>query len=650
VRYGSRTYLLMSAPNAQRFFAPEVVQTAEMDCGPATLKCLLEGFGIEVNYGRLREACQTDVDGTSIDTLEAVARQLGLQAEQMILPVDHLLLPVAEALPALAVTLLPNGAPHFIVVWRRHGDWVQIMDPAGGRRWLTSARFLPQLYRHSLPVAAADWRAWAGEAGFQAPLRARLSHLGVTAPTIERWLQAAAADPFWLALATLDAATRLCTALYQAGALSRGASVERLLTRLLAQSRAAAPGALTTIIPAPFWSVQPLLVSQEQQQAGEQQLVMRGAVIVRVTGKQPADPPEPTTAATPPPVPLSPELTAVLTEAPARPEWELWRALRADGLVTPAAVGIALGIAAAGVTLEALLLRGLLAVGAQVGWADQRLNLLLFVLLFALGLLLLELPIAAMTMQMGRQVETRLRMALLEKIPRLGDRYFHSRLLSDMTNRAHGLRSLRTLPDLGARFLRTAFQLMLTAAGVIWLAPTTALPALLITVLALAVVLLTQPLINEQSATVRTHAGALSRFYLDALLGLIPLRTHSAAAALRREHESLLVEWVRVTLRFFHTTIFIQAAQALLSMSFAIWIVWHYLSTGGAADGVLLLLYWTLNLPVLAQSLAELTQQYPDQRNRLLRLLEPLGAPEEETGDRRQETRRQKTEDKKTRR
>ena len=59
-----------------------------MDCGPAALKCLLEGFGIPVSYGRLREACQTEVDGTSIDTLEVVAGQLGLAAEQVMLPAD----------------------------------------------------------------------------------------------------------------------------------------------------------------------------------------------------------------------------------------------------------------------------------------------------------------------------------------------------------------------------------------------------------------------------------------------------------------------------------------------------------------------------------------------------------------------------------
>ena len=69
-----------SRQRKRRLLVPEVVQTSAMDCGPAVLKCLLEGFGIPVSYGRLREACQTDVDGTSIDVLEDVAGQLGLVA------------------------------------------------------------------------------------------------------------------------------------------------------------------------------------------------------------------------------------------------------------------------------------------------------------------------------------------------------------------------------------------------------------------------------------------------------------------------------------------------------------------------------------------------------------------------------------------
>ena len=103
----------------RRMLVPEVVQTSAMDCGPAVLKAMLEGFAIPASYGRLREACQTDVDGTSIDTLEGIAQQLGLAAEQVMLPVDHLLLPEAGRCPpswwcgnptASPISCWPGGA------------------------------------------------------------------------------------------------------------------------------------------------------------------------------------------------------------------------------------------------------------------------------------------------------------------------------------------------------------------------------------------------------------------------------------------------------------------------------------------------------------------------------------------------------------
>ena len=123
----------------RRFFAPEVIQTSAMDCGPAALKCLLEGFGVGVSYGRLREACQTTVDGTSIDTLETLAQSLGLDAEQVMMPVDHLLLPEAEALPAIVVVRLPTGLTHFVVVWRG-ARRLGAGDGSGARAALGQAR------------------------------------------------------------------------------------------------------------------------------------------------------------------------------------------------------------------------------------------------------------------------------------------------------------------------------------------------------------------------------------------------------------------------------------------------------------------------------------------------------------------------------
>src|SRR4051812_48604402 len=96
-----------------RLLAPEVVQTSAMDCGPAALKCLLDGFGLPASYGRLREACQTDVDGTSIDTLEDLANDIGLVADQIIIPIDHAIVTTARVLPAIVVVRQPGGLLHF---------------------------------------------------------------------------------------------------------------------------------------------------------------------------------------------------------------------------------------------------------------------------------------------------------------------------------------------------------------------------------------------------------------------------------------------------------------------------------------------------------------------------------------------------------
>ncbi|PYV41655.1 MAG: ABC transporter permease, partial [Acidobacteria bacterium] len=129
-----------------RLLAPEVLQTSVMDCGPAVLKCLLEGFGIAASYDRLREACQTEVDGTSIDTIERVVQELGLQAEQIMVPLDHVLLNASQILPAIVVVQPSNGCIHFVLAWNRHGWRVQVMDPATGRRWPACKQFLNEIY------------------------------------------------------------------------------------------------------------------------------------------------------------------------------------------------------------------------------------------------------------------------------------------------------------------------------------------------------------------------------------------------------------------------------------------------------------------------------------------------------------------------
>jgi ATP-binding cassette subfamily B protein len=628
----------LSTPlSEQRFLVPEVVQTSAMDCGPATLKALLEGFGIRVSYGRLREACQTDVDGTSIDTIEEVAVQLGLRAEQVMVPADHIFIPEARALPAIVVVRQPNGLTHFVLLWSDHGWLVQVMDPASGRRWMTRRRLLGDLYVHTMPVPAAAWRDWAGSEEFIVPLRQRLLALQLLPAEVDGWLAEALADPSWQTLAALDAATRMVEAIVRAGGLDKGPEAQGVVEHFYRQSRE--PIAERTVdIPAPYWSVRPM-VADGDDAAADEYLLLSGAVLVRVQGRLAAaaeSTPERVDAQSPAspeaPAPLPPDLAAALSEAPSHPEREILRFLRLDGMLVPAVLVPALLLASLSVLIQALLLRGMLDIGRDLGLVGQRIGVAGGLFAFFVAVLLLELPIADAALRAGRRFESHLRVAFLEKIPRLSDRYFHSRLTSDMTQRAHDLRQLGTLPGLGLTFARLSFQIVLTAAGVIWLDPISAPLALVATAFAVGLSYVTQPLLAEQDLRLRTHTAGLSRFYLDALLGLVPLRAHSAQQAMRNEHESLLVEWAGAGSQFYRAQLAIQMLEAMVGSGFAVWIVFNYVARGGEVSGVLLLFYWTLSLPALGQSIALLAQQYPLQRNRVLRIVEVLDAPDETGG------------------
>ncbi|MBI3536568.1 MAG: ATP-binding cassette domain-containing protein, partial [Chloroflexi bacterium] len=614
-----------------RFFVPEVVQTSETDCGPAALKSLLEGYGIYASYGRLREACQTSVDGTSIDTIEQIAAQLGLNAEQVMIPSDHLLLPEAQALPALVVVRQPNDLLHFVIVWRVHGPFIQLMDPARGRRWVSQKELMAEVFIHRFAVNATAFRKWFGSDDFLAPLRRRFNDLLISESSARQWLETGLSDSSWRALGALDAATRMTSALVRSGGLVRGESAENVLNQFF-QSSFSETSADQSLIPAPFWFAQPLAAKLASAQAGEQ-VILRGAVLVRVRGLRPeiATPAETGTGkVTVQTEGLTAELAAALEEPPLNPERTLLDLLQRDGLVIPTILFIALAMAALAITAEAFLLQG--AMGMVTGvLVDQRLFAAGILFIFVLALLALELPMAGIELRIGRRLEMRLRIAFLGKIPKLSDRFFHSRLISDMAMRAHDLHQLHQIPELAIHFLRGAFQLIFTVIGVVILDPISAPLAIGFTIVFSGVVAVTTIFQNERQMRLVTHTASLSRFYLDALLGLLPARLHSAERSIRREHESLLTEWANTSLDTWRFLIAVESLGALLYAFSSIAILFNFIQRGGDTSRVLLLFYWTLNLPVLAHELLEVIEHYPLLRNDALRILEPLGAPDEYT-------------------
>jgi len=173
------------------------------------------------------------------------------------------------------------------------------------------------------------------------------------------------------------------------------------------------------------------------------------------------------------------------------------------------------------------------------------------------------------------------------------------------------------------------FELIVTVAGIIWLDPRLALPALVAASLAVGLPLILQPRLTERDLRMRNHTGALSRFHLDALLGLVPVLTHRAERSLRREYESLLVEWAHSAFALLRLILCVEALQGLIGFGLAAWLMLSHISRAGEAGGALLLVYWALNLPVLGEEIVLVARQYPTYRNVTLRLLEPLGALED---------------------
>jgi ABC-type bacteriocin/lantibiotic exporter with double-glycine peptidase domain len=592
----------LTIPLVKRRLVPEVIQSSGMDCGPAALTSYLAGHGIDVSYGRLREACQTDVDGTSIETLEELANGLGAPVEQVLVPRDAVLLDGARSLPAIAVFRLPNGNTHFAVLWSLVRGVVQIMDPASGRRWVSRRSVLEDLYEHVMTVPAPRFREWAASDDGLAIVRHRLERLGVSADARARLEEEAVSDSGWQSLAALEASARLVQSLVDSRETERGPQAERLVAALFEPARTD-----HDVIPASFWSVR----LEEAREGSPDEVVVRGAVLLR-----PSRSDENREA-----VALPRAVAAARDEKPVRAARELWEWVKRDGVRAPVALAVAALASAGTVVLEALLFR--LFLDSQA--------IALPLLVFLLAAFFLEAASITGELRLGRRLESRLRRAFQDKLPRLSDRYFSSRLTSDMAERLHAMHLLRKLPRLSGKILRSGLELFLTAGAIVWIAPSTA-PVVVVAiafVTVLAVPFFGQPLLHERDARVRTHVGGLSRFYLDSLLGLVALRVHGAQRAVRGEHQGLLRSWVGARLALQRVSIGLTGIQFGVGYGLVVLLVLTYLGGGGDPSRALLLAYWAMNLPVLGLELVRFAWRTPEARNVFLRATEPLRAPDE---------------------
>lgn len=621
----------LSHPRSRR--VPEVLQSSLTDCGPAALKAVLEGFGISVGYDELRERCQTDVDGTSIDALATLGRAHGLSSQQILVPHDHFLLPEARCLPAIVVTRSGGGLLHFVVVWRSFAGWVEVLDPGSGRRWTAARRLLAEMPTLPLPISAARFRRWAASEDAARPWRARLRQLGVSAAPSRELMDLARLDPTWIGFARFDAAVRMASTLVRGGAVRRGREVERVLGRLLSSDGGVG-------IPERFRWVRPSAESSEQ-------LVAHGSVILRFS-REPAGsnverasaPAQPRGRVAVSPPARKPEteqslrasslpaaVVEELTASRLRPLYALWILLWARaGKSLGWLIGASL-LSAALVPGEALVLRALLDIDRHLALGYQLLAWLLGMLALVGAALWLDCWTASFAARLGRELETRVRVALLERLPRLADHYLRSRSSSDMASRGHSLFALRTLPGSWAQLARSAATVVALTGTLAWLYPEGLRITLALALSALLLPFLGRRALGETSLRLHTQAAALDRFYLDTLLGASPVRVHGAERAIQNAHEQLLTEWAATARRLHRGHTVVQGVQLFGTTACAVGLVLWYLTHAGESTRLLLLAYLALRLPASGNELTSAELALRSLGSVALRALAPLAVP-----------------------
>ncbi|WYD80354.1 MAG: hypothetical protein V8K32_13705 [Candidatus Electrothrix gigas] len=175
------------------------------------------------------------------------------------------------------------------------------------------------------------------------------------------------------------------------------------------------------ILPQSYWSIRTL----PEQGDG---LFLHGAVMIQVFGKI-AEPPkdqeekelgeadEPTRSYKENSAAVPPKLSAALRESEASPGREILRIILQSGRFFPIMLATTLLLTSLGMTLEALLLKGILDISHFPELTQYRREMAIALYAFFAVMLLLELSGAAAVTRMGQQLEIRFRIAILKKSP-----------------------------------------------------------------------------------------------------------------------------------------------------------------------------------------------------------------------------------------
>ena len=653
----------------RRFFLPLVEVETNFTYGLAMLKTILLGYHQTITDDELIQATNDIEDPDSPSSLVQIAGRCGLELEQSLLPADHLYLP--NALPALVMMRpITEEPPHWAVVWQRLGSFYQVVDPKLGRLWLSTQQLLIEVSSEEIVLSAEEWRAVATAESSQRFLQARMQALQLEPQESEILLRAAYTPANEFGPAILDTALRTVEHVVQNGGFRRGPEAakavaeqySRALTQLVDRRR---------LLTSANWAVIPELTATDMANSS---VTLHGVAALRITGLTPGhsiasaqlgESPRdgssrdelPTALIAPDSIEIndSKAPSAVTTSGPSieassavieavestvptsgietsGSETKIRNALmylREEGRSVVVIIGMAMLLGGAGFFFQAILFRGLGELSVNLISLERRIWAISLLLLFTLTMTGLKWFGHGAVQRLGHRLDGRLRLAVLAQLPQLSNHYFQDISAGDMIERIHNVRAIRKLPFYMSEFFHIFVQFVMTVIGLLlldWLGA-------LITFIKLTVpffFIYYGGYIGSETERTRTYLGFLSRFYLDAMEGLVAIRTHGAEPATRREYEDLLGKWVQSNINVYQGEWRYNVISTALSYGMTALVIFLYMIRDKDPANLLLVAYWSVNLESLRGPLIFLAISYLFDQGKASRFLQLLDAPLEE--------------------
>jgi ABC-type bacteriocin/lantibiotic exporter with double-glycine peptidase domain len=589
--------------SSRRFFVPEVLQTSGSDCGPAVLKAVLAGWGISVNYALLRDACGTGADGTSIDTLESLCGDLGLDVRQEMAPLADARDVLESVLPCIVI-IAASGGHHFVVVWRKLGPFWLIMDPGRGRHWVRAKTFVKELFIHRQQMDGESFAAWFEQSAWKRLLTRRLATLGAG-----DLLPARPGPGVAEQIAAVDGMARLVEALSKRGVVARGKRSEMLRNLVRADLESEA-------------TVLPTSISGTTKNGDGTFESMHGIVFLTVRRPEHgADvaPPEPT------------ELARALFGTREPRPFDVFRRNLSHGERRDVAVLFGITLMISGLAFaEMFFLRAAFNASSLLTLPQQRVAGTALYALIVGVLFVLELLLSIGTWRFARALELRTRIALLMKLPKLPDRYFRTRPKFDIVHRCLGLFDVKNVPPIVSALAMRSIDLLVTCTALLIVYPRGAPYVLGTLVFGLVIPYLSIHVRSRVEHRKQTHASALAGLYLDSLLGLVPIRNHGGQVAMRIRQEELLIDWRLESERSVSILALTEAVQLIGLLAAISLLLLDYTQRAVTPTALLLIAFWALRLPFQAQGLLASMHRVPNVNATLARLVEPLTAEDSE--------------------